>query len=105
MRPLGGSDSPNGVQSSPNFAKSSGRCRQFRDSAYEKAKTKEMTKDEIYKKTENIEELGGMTVNERLFVTGLMNTFDKAKEKDKKLARLILEAIRVDKESINIILE
>ena len=64
-----------------------------------------MTKDEIYKKAENIEGLGGMTVNERLFVTGLMNTFDKAKEKDKKLARLILEAIRVDKESINIILE
>ena len=71
----------------------------------EKVKTKEMTRDEIYKKVENIEGLGGMTVNERLFVTGLMNTFDKAKKKDKKLARLILEAIRVDNESIIRILE
>jgi hypothetical protein len=71
----------------------------------QKVKTKEMTRDEIYKKVENVEGLGGMTVNERLFVTGLMNTFDKAKKKDKELARLILEAIRVDKESIIKILE
>ena len=64
-----------------------------------------MTRDEIYKKVEKVEGLGGMTVNERLFVTGLMDTFDKAKKKDKELARLILEAIRVDKESIIKILE
>lgn len=71
----------------------------------QKVKTKEMTRDEIYKKVEKVEGLGGMTVNERLFVTGLMDTFDKAKKKDKELARLILEAIRVDKESIIKILE
>ena len=32
-RPLGGSDSPNGVQSSPNFAKPPERCTQAEDRA------------------------------------------------------------------------
>jgi hypothetical protein len=63
-----------------------------------------MTKEEIVKKVKKIDGLGGMTVNERLYVTGLMDTFDKAKNKDKELARLILEAIRVDKQSIEKIL-
>ena len=63
-----------------------------------------MTKEEILDKVKKVDGLGGMTVNERLFVTGLMDTFDKAKNKDKELARLILEAIRVDKESIDKIL-
>ncbi|MDD2799082.1 MAG: hypothetical protein PHV20_10850 [Bacteroidales bacterium] len=64
-----------------------------------------MTKDDIYKKVEKVDGLGGMTVNERLYLTGLMDTFDKAKINDKKLARIILEAIRVDKQSIDKILE
>ena len=59
-----------------------------------------MTKEEILDKVKKADGLGGMTVNERLFVTGLMDTFDKAKNKDKELARMILEAIRVDKPSI-----
>jgi hypothetical protein len=49
--------------------------------------------------------LGGMTVNERLFVTGLMDTFDKANKKDKELAKFILQSIRVDEISINKILK
>lgn len=63
-----------------------------------------MTKEEILDKVKKVDGLGGMTVNEQLFVTGLMDTFDKAKNKDKELARMILEAIRVDKQSIDKIL-
>ena len=63
-----------------------------------------MTKDEIYKKVNKVDGLGGMSVNERLYVSGLMDTFDKAKKNDKELARIILEAIRVDNESIEKIL-
>ena len=63
-----------------------------------------MTKEEILDKVKKVDGLGGMTVNERLFVTGLMNTYDKAKNNDTKLARMILEAIRVDKQSIDKIL-
>ena len=63
-----------------------------------------MTKAEIIQKVKKVDGLGGMTVNERLYVTGLMDTFDKAKKKDKELARFILETIRVDKPSIDKIL-
>lgn len=63
-----------------------------------------MTKEQILEKVKKVDGLGGMTVNERLYVTGLMDTFDKAKNKDKELARMILEAIRVDKLSIDKIL-
>lgn len=63
-----------------------------------------MTREEIYKKVRNVNELRGMTVNERLYFTGLMDTFEKAKNNDKTLARIILEAIRVDKQSIEKIL-
>jgi hypothetical protein len=42
-----------------------------------------------------------MTTNERLYVTGLINVFDRAKKKDKELAQFILQAIGVDKPSIN----
>jgi hypothetical protein len=64
-----------------------------------------MTKEEILEKVKKMDGLGGMTINERLYVTGLMDTFDKAKRKDKELARFILETIRVDKLSINKILD
>jgi hypothetical protein len=64
-----------------------------------------MTKDEIYKKVKQVDGLGGMTVNERLYVTGLMDIFAKAKMNDKNLARIILEAIKVDTPSIDKILE
>ena len=64
-----------------------------------------MTKDEILRKVNQVDGLGGMTVNERLYVTGLMDAFDKARINDKELARIILEAIRVDEPSIEIILK
>lgn len=64
-----------------------------------------MTKEEIIQKVKKVDGLGGMTVNERLYVTGLMDSFDKAKRKDKELARFILETIRVDKPSIDKILD
>lgn len=48
-----------------------------------------------------VDGLDGMTVNERLFASGLMDEFDKAKKIDKVKARLILELLQVDKPSID----
>ena len=64
-----------------------------------------MTKEQILEKVKKVDGLGGMTVNERLYMTGLMDTFDKAKRQDKELARFILETIRIDKTSIDKILD
>jgi hypothetical protein len=47
-----------------------------------------------------IEGLNGMTVNERLFASGLVDEFDKAKLHDKRRAREILMLLDVDKASI-----
>jgi molecular chaperone GrpE (heat shock protein) len=48
----------------------------------------------------------GMTVNERLYVSGLMDEFDKAVEKrDTEKVRAILEAVELTEESIKPILE
>jgi hypothetical protein len=49
--------------------------------------------------------LQGMTVNERLFATDLLDTFDKFKITNKENARFILESLKVDFESIEKILE
>jgi len=59
-----------------------------------------MTEQQILKAGQNVVGLGGMTVNERLYLSGLMNEFDKAKMRDKDLARKILQALEVDKLSI-----
>lgn len=59
----------------------------------------------IIKKINSIEGLGGMTVNERLYVTGLMDEFYRVKLLDKPRAKQILMWLRVDQESINKILE
>ena len=64
-----------------------------------------MTDEEINKKVNQIDGIGGMTVNERLFVTDLMDTFDKAKKTNKELAKRILKALKVDENSINKILD
>jgi hypothetical protein len=61
---------------------------------------KEMTKEEIYEKANNIIGLEGMTGNERLFESGLMDLFDQAKKNDKYLARTILQALKFDELSI-----
>ena len=47
-----------------------------------------------------IEGLNRMTLNERLFASGLMDEFDKAKLYDKRRAREILTLLDVDKASI-----
>lgn len=48
----------------------------------------------------------GMTVNERLYISGLMNDFDKAVEgKDAGKIREILERVELTEESIGPILE
>lgn len=46
-----------------------------------------------------------MSVNERLFVSGLMDDFDKYKISDKQFAQFILERLKVDRESIDNILK
>lgn len=63
-----------------------------------------MTNEEILQAVRQVEGLGGMTVNERLYVSGLMNEFDKSKKKDKAKAAFILESLQVDKASIDKIL-
>ena len=64
-----------------------------------------MTKEEIYAKANSVEGLSGMTTNERLWTTELMELFDYAKIHDREIARTILKAIKVDEISINRILK
>ena len=49
--------------------------------------------------------IGGMTVNERLYASGLMDYFDKYKKTNKRFAQFILERLKVDRESIEKILK
>ena len=44
-----------------------------------------MTNEEINKRVNQVNGIRGMTVNERLFSTDLMDAFDKAKKTDKDL--------------------
>ena len=60
-----------------------------------------MTEQEMIKAISKVEVLGGMTVNERLFVCGFIDEFDKAQINDKEKAKKILELLGVDKFSIN----
>lgn len=48
---------------------------------------------------------GGMTVNERLFVSGLIDEFDKSKLNEKTKAKQILRALQVDEPSIELIVK
>ena len=59
-----------------------------------------MTTKEIYKKANNVVGIQGMTGNERLWESGLMDEFDKAKKTDKYKARIILQALKFDELSI-----
>jgi hypothetical protein len=52
-----------------------------------------------------VDGIGGMTVNERLYASGLSDLFYKAKESNKEHAKFILKALKVDEESIVKILE
>ena len=64
-----------------------------------------MTNEEIQKAVEQVMGIGGMTVNERLFASGLFSEFDKAKINDKDKAEFILEQLQVEKTSIEKILQ
>lgn len=57
--------------------------------------------DEVSK----VKGISGMTVNERLYSTGLMNLIDKYKRSNKNYAEYILKALKVDNESISKILK
>ena len=59
-----------------------------------------MTLETIYEKASGIIGIGGMTVNERLYASGLIDVFDQAKRNDKELAKIILKALKVDLKSI-----
>ncbi|MGL1889945.1 MAG: hypothetical protein OCD76_25760 [Reichenbachiella sp.] len=63
-----------------------------------------MNRQEITIKAETVTGLGGMTVNERLALSGLMDLFDSTKNNNKEIARFILIALKVDEPSINRIL-
>ena len=70
-----------------------------------RAKLFSMTKEEIYSKANSVEGLSGMTTNERLWTSELIELFDYAKIHDREIARTILKAIKVDEISINRILK
>lgn len=54
---------------------------------------------------EKVEGIQGMTVNERLFTTDLLNLFEKYKKSNREYAEYILKALKVDSESIGKILK
>jgi len=61
---------------------------------------KKLIDEQTFFRIQNIVGLSGMTVNERLWESGLMDEFDRAKKKDKMRAKEILRWLRVDEPSI-----
>lgn len=59
-----------------------------------------MTEEEIQNRINNTPNLIGTTVNERLYLTGLFDEFEKAMKSDKKKAEYILQELKVDPDSI-----
>jgi hypothetical protein len=55
--------------------------------------------------SDKTQSFGGMTVKERLFVSGLIDEFDKSKISDKTKAKQILRSLQVDEPSIELILK
>lgn len=66
---------------------------------------KKLIDEQTFTRIQSIEGLSGMTVNERLYVSGLMDEFDKVKTEDKRRAKIILRWLRVDEPSIEMILK
>ena len=64
-----------------------------------------MTEKEIIDKVKTVENIGGMTVNERLYMCGLSDEFDRCLKEDKNKADFILKTIGVDLDSIIKILQ
>lgn len=64
-----------------------------------------MTLETIYEKASGIIGIEAMTVNERLYLSGLIDIFDQEKRNDKDLARTILKAHKVDMKSIEKIVQ
>ena len=60
-----------------------------------------MTDEEMIDAVKQVDGLGWLTVNERLFASGLMDEFDRARKVDMTKARRILELLQVDKTSID----
>jgi hypothetical protein len=63
-----------------------------------------MTEEKIIDAINKVDGFGGMTVNERLYVTGLLKEFDKSLKSDREKAKKILELLKVDRVSIDAIL-
>jgi hypothetical protein len=61
---------------------------------------KKLIDEQTLYRIQKIVGLSGMTVNERLWESGLMDEFDRAKKKDKTRAKEILRWLRVDERSI-----
>lgn len=55
--------------------------------------------------SDKIQSFGGMTVNERLFVSGLIAEFEKSKFSDKAKAKRILRSLQVDESSIELMVK
>ncbi len=64
-----------------------------------------MSNEEILKAISKVIGLQGMTLNERLYVTALLNEFESCRFSDKEKALFILDSLVVDKLSIEIILK
>lgn len=64
-----------------------------------------MNDTEIISAANSLSNIGGMTVNERLYLSGLMEEFDRALKFDRPKAEKILKALRVDEPSIRLILK
>ncbi|GAB5465559.1 MAG: hypothetical protein Kapaf2KO_09950 [Candidatus Kapaibacteriales bacterium] len=90
----------------------------YRERGEKHSSRKFTTEDEAYKyllhkiqevltieKIQNVIGLDGMTVNERLWETGLMDEFYQTKKKNKIRATQILRLLRVDEPSIKKILK
>jgi len=61
---------------------------------------KKLIDEQTLYRIQKIVGLSGMTVNERLWESGLIDEFDRAKKKDKTRAKEILRWLRVDEPSI-----
>ena len=59
-----------------------------------------MTDEDILSAISKVEDLGGMTGNERLYATGLIEEFESAKLNDKEKAKRTFRWLKFDETSI-----